>query len=348
MKLFCALYYVPLYFTAVKSHGPIVSGLDILTVTGFLLPGSIVVSFLTTRLGRFRWAVWLGWAVTSVATGLFLLFDIDTPTATWVTILAIFGLGNGMVLTSVNVAIQAISKAEDCGRAAAMYAFMRSLGMSVGVAVGGTTFQNIMSRKLRELGLPDAIAKNAEAFVERLWYLQEDDPVRIGALQAYVAGFHGVFWVMTGIALAALVVSLCIRRHSMNKPLGSHFTLRGGVAVPVQGEIAAAPTQETKSGHTSMTSSTISMWSSVSLQADNGQLRNEQQVTDQKPRSAKVESFMVGPGGMRVPIDPVLLSLPRQMLRTGGPLPEVPEAVYPATGPVPERKRISTILAPFS
>jgi hypothetical protein len=40
-----------------------------------------------------------------------------------------------MLLTGVNVAIQAASYVEDRTMAACMYGFMRSLGMSVGVAV---------------------------------------------------------------------------------------------------------------------------------------------------------------------------------------------------------------------
>ncbi|OIW27919.1 MFS general substrate transporter [Coniochaeta ligniaria NRRL 30616] len=237
-SLFCRLYYVPFYFTAAKFHRPIQSGLGLLPVSILFLPGSVIVGFLTARLGRFRWALWAGWAITALGGGLFLLFDVDTPTPAWAAILCVFGIGNGMILTSINVAIQAISKAEDCGRAAAimasvaaMYVFMRSLGMSIGVAVGGTTFQNVMSHKLHKLGIPDAIAKNAEAFVHELWELPPTDPVRVGALQAYVQGFHGVFWVITGTTLAGLVISLFIRHHSMDKPLESNFVLQGGAGL---------------------------------------------------------------------------------------------------------------------
>jgi hypothetical protein len=272
----------------------------------------------------------------------------------WVTILCIFGIGNGMILTSVNVAIQAISKAEDCGRAAAMYAFMRTLGMSIGVAVGGTTFQNIMSHKLHELGLPDAIAKNAEAFVQQLWYLQESDPVRIGALQAYVQGFHGVFSVMTATALTGLVVSLFIKRHSMDKPLASTFILQVGGRVPVhnQNMTAMQEAKEIESGHSSMTSAMYSMWSSGLGQADIEKSMAEQHITElhsKQPEAKKVDSFLVGPGGWRVPVDPVSggpLPLPQRMSQASGPLPQMPEAVYP-TSPT-ELKRISSILAPFS
>ncbi|KAK4155670.1 major facilitator superfamily domain-containing protein [Chaetomidium leptoderma] len=225
--LFCALYYIPFYFTAIKFESPTQSGLDIFPVTCFLLPGSIVISLITTRIGRYRWAIWGGWVVTATGCGLLVLLDADTKTPVWVVILAIFGIGNGMLLTSVNVGIQAVSRVEDAGRAAAMYAFMRTLGMSIGVAIGGTVFQNLMSKKLDELGLPQSIAHNSEAFVKTMSLMDPEDPKRIGSMQAYLAGFHGVSWMITGAALASFAISLIIRRHSMDKSLDSQFTLKG-------------------------------------------------------------------------------------------------------------------------
>jgi predicted MFS family arabinose efflux permease len=112
------------------------------------------------------------------------LLDAQTITPLWVVIFAVFGIGNGMLLTSVNVGIQAVSRVEDAGRAAAMYAFMRTLGMSIGVAVGGTVFQNVMIKKLDELGLPEEIAHNSEAFVAIMARLSPEDPLRINSVQA--------------------------------------------------------------------------------------------------------------------------------------------------------------------
>lgn len=212
---------------AVRLVSPLQSGVNILPITCLLLPGSIFVSVLSSRLGRFRWAIWIGWAITAIACGLLGLLDQDTPTPTWAVIFSIFGIGSGMVLTSVNAAIQAISPSAVCGRAAAMYAFMRSIGMTVGVAVGGTVFQNVMIRKLDELSLPASIAHNAEAFIDQLKAMEPTDPTRVGALVAYVHGIHGVFWLTTGVALFGLVVSAIIRKHSMDKALESKFMLKG-------------------------------------------------------------------------------------------------------------------------
>ncbi|KAK3312811.1 major facilitator superfamily domain-containing protein [Apodospora peruviana] len=185
--LFCALYYVPFYFTAVRFSSPTQAGLNVFPVTCFLLPGSIVISLLTSRLGKFRWAVWGGWVLVAVSCGLLVLFDQNTKTVIWAVILAVFGIGHGMLLTSINVGIQAISNVEDAGRAAAMYAFMRTLGMSIGVAIGGTVFQNLMSKKLEELGLPDEISHNSEGFVPKMRAMDPTDPVHHDALNIHWA-----------------------------------------------------------------------------------------------------------------------------------------------------------------
>lgn len=184
LQLFCALYYIPFYFTAIRFRTPTQSGLDIFPVTCFLLPVSIVISLITTRIGRYRWAIWSGWVVTTIGCGLLVLLDDETKTPVWAVILAVFGIGHGILLTSVNVGIQAVSRVEDAGRAAAMYAFMRTMGMSIGVAVGGTVFQNVMSSKLDDLGLPRSIAQNSEAFVTTMSLMDPEDPIRVGAVKA--------------------------------------------------------------------------------------------------------------------------------------------------------------------
>jgi Na+/melibiose symporter-like transporter len=119
----------------VRGGTPVDSGVNIFPVVCLLLPSSVVVSVLTTVMGRFRWAIWGGWVLTTLGSGLLLLLDKETKTAVWAGVFAVFGVGNGMVLTSVNIGTQAISEPENCGRAASMYAFIRTLGMSVGVAV---------------------------------------------------------------------------------------------------------------------------------------------------------------------------------------------------------------------
>jgi MFS family permease len=226
-QLFCGLYYLPFYFMAVKFKSPTAAGVALFPFMCAFLPGSAIVSQLITRLGRFRWAIWAGWFVATLGIGLLILIDLNTKTAVWAGVQVLFGLGSGMIVSSVNFGIQAIVRTEDCGRAACMYAFMRTLGMTIGVAVGGTVFQNLMAHRLGDLSLPVEIAKNAEAYISILKTLAATDPTRLGILQAYVHGFKGVFEVLAGISGVGLLASLFIKHHDMNKVLKSSYRLSG-------------------------------------------------------------------------------------------------------------------------
>jgi MFS family permease len=201
------------------------AGKDTLPALCLLIPGSIMVSILSSRLGRFRWALWSGWVVTTLSCGLQILFDSYTNMAVFYGILAVIGIGTGMVLTSVSIATQAISRPEDCAMAASMYGFFRSLGMPLGVAVAGTVFQNAMSGHLSRLNLPSEIARDSERWVYILRTI-EDGPRKTAILESYMKGFDSVFILMTGIAASALLASAFVRKFSMDKILKTQFTAR--------------------------------------------------------------------------------------------------------------------------
>lgn len=224
-QLFTALYYIPFYFMSVRRKTPTEAGRDTLPAMCLLIPGSIVVSILTSKLGTFRWAIWAGWFVTTLACGLQMLFDIHTSSSVIFVVLALIGIGTGMVLTSVNVGVQAISRPEDCAMAASMYGFFRSLGMPLGVALAGSIFQNAMSGHLADHNLPTEIAHDSERWV---YILREmaNGAKKTAILESYVQGFHYVFIVMTAAAGSALLVSLVIRKFSMDKVLSTQFTAR--------------------------------------------------------------------------------------------------------------------------
>ena len=82
-----------------------------------------------------------------------------------------------------------------------------------------------MGSKLTSLGLPTSIAHSSESFVAVMKTMVEDDPVRRGALEAYVQGFRGVFIVMACVSGTALITSAFIKTFSMDKFLDSEYKL---------------------------------------------------------------------------------------------------------------------------
>lgn len=228
LLVYMALYYQSFYFTACHFFGPIRTGVSIIPSTTTLLPGAAIVSALISRFGRYRWAIWAGYTICTLATGLMILWDDKTSTAVWAVIECLFGIGIGMILSSVNFSVQAAINSKDSGQGAAMYAFMRSIGMALGVAFGGTVFQNTMRRRLEALGVAHAaeIAKQAEGFVQQLKNLSQvgaEGVTRRDIMSGYVHGFRGVWIVMTGISFVGLVVSLLIKKHSLDAVLVSKF-----------------------------------------------------------------------------------------------------------------------------
>lgn len=192
----------------------------------------MIAAVLVGRTGSFRWAVWGGWFTTTIATGLFLLLDIDTKTPVWAAILVIYGVGHGLVLSSLNLAVQAISKAGDVAYAVAMYSFLRAMGMALGVSIGGAAFQNFMSHKLTELGLSSDLAEFAESYISELQAMPDGSPVKKDIIEAYNAGFYGLFIVMTALSGLATAISFVIKKHSMDQLSHSDHSLekkpRGG------------------------------------------------------------------------------------------------------------------------
>jgi len=127
-----------------------------------------------------------------------------------------------MLVGPINVAAQAACHTRDVASAAAMFSFIRGLGISVGVALGGAVFQNALYSKLEAANLESAddpleIARNAAAFVIELSGMPANSDTRGKILYAYAGGFTTLFEVLAGISLLGLVVSLLIEPHSICK-----------------------------------------------------------------------------------------------------------------------------------
>ncbi|KAL8697132.1 MAG: hypothetical protein Q9224_002454 [Gallowayella concinna] len=222
MILWSLLYYMPLYYEAVKGFSPVISGVALFPETFTVAPASIVVGILITVTGRYRWAIWSGWVLTVLGTGLIYLLDVDTSTVEWIFLNLVGGLGMGMLFPSMAFAIQASSTNADLAFAIAMFSFFRAFGQAIGVAVGGTIFQNQVKTKL--LSYPalaskaDEYSKDASRLVQIIKAMQ-DGIVKEDLKHAYADSLKVVWATMCGLAGVGLILSLWTKGLDMNKPL---------------------------------------------------------------------------------------------------------------------------------
>ncbi len=226
--MFCELYYIPFYLESVKDFSPTITGVALMPLTGALLPTSIIVGRIMTNTGRFRWAVWLGWAVTIAGSGLLILLDVHTRSYAWALIFVVVGLGHGFILMSLGFSVQAMADTHNVAYAAAMYTFTRTFGMCIGVAAGGAVFQNQLKKHLSDLALLTTVATDAEGFVAKLQSLPKSSSEYQKYVLAYAKSFDNVFEVLTAVAGLAGLLSLLTKHFSMDKKLDSEHVLRQG------------------------------------------------------------------------------------------------------------------------
>jgi hypothetical protein len=135
----------------------------------------------------------------------------------WILIFLVSGLGHGLLFSPLSLAAEATSDSEDPVSAASMFTFARGLGISVGVAMGGSIFQNSLGSYLLSARLPLKNASDAAALVLELWKTPVSLNHHLELVSAYAGASQIVFEVMAGVALLGGVVSLLIEPHSLDK-----------------------------------------------------------------------------------------------------------------------------------
>ncbi|KAK7908917.1 efflux pump antibiotic resistance [Apiospora marii] len=206
-------------YTALQAGVALLPLLFVITVSG------MVTGRLVTRFGNYRWPVWIGWFIGAISPGMVMVWRKNDSAVVWVLTYIIGGLGQGAILNAQNFASQAICNPGDEGKAAAMYTFSRQVGMSLGVGIGATTFQNVMALKLRWEGLPPSIATHAEAYLPTLHSLPPGVKRDI-IYDAYKFGFQVVFSVSVALSAVTLVmVVFFMKQVDMDRKLDTEHTL---------------------------------------------------------------------------------------------------------------------------
>ena len=213
---------MPLYFQAIKDSTAIMSGVDLLPATLTVAPSAIVVSAVIGKTGKYRWAVWLGWTLATLGYGLLYLLDVGTSTVAWVFISLTSGFGTGVLYPSLTFAIQAATPNKDQAYAVSLFTFFRAAGQCVGVAVGGTIFQNRIKAEILKHA---SIAANAQAWSADATVLVDiikampDSVQKTAAVQSYADALKVVWIVMCALSGVALTSSLWTQEFSLNMEL---------------------------------------------------------------------------------------------------------------------------------
>src|SRR3954447_21899657 len=138
--LFGALTYLPLFQQVVRGYSPTESGLQLIPVMAGVLLGSIGSGQIISATGRYKLFPIVGTAV--AALGMILLARLDAGTSVLYagTAMFIMGLGLGLVMQVLVLAVQNAVDYSELGVATSGATLFRSLGGSLGTAALGAVF----------------------------------------------------------------------------------------------------------------------------------------------------------------------------------------------------------------
>jgi hypothetical protein len=229
LVLWCVLYYLPLYYEAVKEYSPIVSGVALFPESFTVAPSAMVVGVLTTRWGHYRWAIWLGWLLSTLGVGLICFIKVNTSIPAWIFLNIIPGIGLGLLFPSLGFAIQASATSDTLAIAVGMFSFFRAMGQAIGVAIGGVVFQNRMYHNL--LKYPSLAPRAGEYSQDAAGLVQVIKELPAGAeklmLQtAYTDSLRTVWAVCCAVCGVGLLTSLLTESYDLNRAMESNQTLQ--------------------------------------------------------------------------------------------------------------------------
>ncbi|KAG8901942.1 hypothetical protein FRB99_004997 [Tulasnella sp. 403] len=210
------VYYLPVYFQAVKLQSPLGSGVSFLPTATTVAPASIVVGATVTISNRYRPQNFVGWVLLTVGVGILTLLRADTPKGKWVGYQIIEGVGMGIVFTAPIFPILAPLPLNESAHALALLAFLRNFAFAWGTTIGSTILQNELKKRLPR----DFLANYASSGVEIAYAIIPSikslpEPLRTQVRVAYAESLRIVWFVMLGISIAGFLSIFLVKEIPM-------------------------------------------------------------------------------------------------------------------------------------
>ncbi|WP_421742843.1 MDR family MFS transporter [Cellulomonas sp.] len=135
LGMFGGLATLPLYLQIVKGQSPTEAGLTLIPFTLGIMTGSIVAGQMTSRTGRYKIFPVIGTILMGIGALLFSRLEADTGLPYVFAVSIVFGLGLGLTMQPLVLAVQNAVPVRDMGVATSSSLFFRQMGGTLGTAV---------------------------------------------------------------------------------------------------------------------------------------------------------------------------------------------------------------------
>lgn len=210
--MFGALIFLPQYQQLVRGDSATKSGLMLLPMVAGLMVASVGSGRLISKFGRYRLFPIIGTFTVIIAFWLFSHIAVDTSRVLLGIWMAVLGIGIGMVMPVLTLAVQNAVDRKDLGTATSAVTFFRSIGSSLGAAIFGAILTNRLTHHIIEnVGGTAGVqaAKGLNSSVATLNQL----PLGIvhKVLVSFAQSFRDVFLFCLPFAVLAFLIALLLK-----------------------------------------------------------------------------------------------------------------------------------------
>lgn len=228
--LFCTiLYFLPLYFEGVKVYSALIAGVAVLPMTMTCSPFAILSGYIINHTGKYLVLSWISWAILTAGVGILTLLEPDNSIGDNIGILVMGGIGSGLLFTVLNMIVLAPNTNENTPYAASMLSFLRVLGQSFGVAIGGSVFSNSFSKNVKgHAELEELVAQNSSDTIAmiKVVHSMPPSPIRTELILKLSESIKMVWWCMLAFAGLGLVLNLFVRDINLNVEYEAEQTVK--------------------------------------------------------------------------------------------------------------------------
>ncbi|KAI9687198.1 MAG: hypothetical protein M1820_010502 [Bogoriella megaspora] len=213
-SFFIGVYYIPIWFQAVKGNSAVGSGIRNLPMMLSAVLLSILAGILVTAQGHYAPYLYIGTVLMSIGAGFLSTWEPDTKSSVWIGYQILFGVGVGVCLQQPMVAVQTVLDMKDVPVGASLIVFVQSLGGAMFVSVGETVLTNQLVKELAKnapnVRPTDVIAAGSS----RLQSTFHGDALR-GIILSYNEALSEVFIVGTAMAAFTIIGCVCVEWKSV-------------------------------------------------------------------------------------------------------------------------------------
>lgn len=207
------IYFLPIWFQAIKGVSAVQSGIDILPLVLSLVVSSIIAGILTQKTGYYVPQLIACSIIMAIGAGLLTMLEVGTGHGKWIGYQVVFGFGLGLGMQQAGMAAQASLGKKDVMTGVSLMFFIQGLGGSIFISIAQQIFDHTLLKNLGSVANldPSVILQAGATQLRDLVVAADLEPILI----AYNGALTNVFIIPVACAAASIVAGLTMEWRSI-------------------------------------------------------------------------------------------------------------------------------------